>query len=359
MTKSFGWLAHRRFSDFVWLRERLLETYPGVLVPPLPDKKFFGRFETEFIEKRKEALERFLNKCTLHPRLRVAEALRFFLEKRDDPDGTRSTFEAEKVKYERVLPRVDPQLYTNPRVVEGDVMIVLMPIVNYLVAMQDYLQGLERMTASLEQRRREEADELQRMGQTFGSLFACADDGAYCWRKNCQDCETVGKQMQSLGRRSARVSTVVDDCGANIYNAVWRSVLDELDIVVSLREQIDMRVILDAEYRLAVSQLKQLRVKRAQVLASGGGGKGKNSTAAKLEQAVLSEEATCKSLKFRLDYVTTALLVELDTFHNSKPQKFSVMLNHYATQSAFAAEQLHQAWADVLKANEAIAAENQ
>ena len=84
----------------------------------------------------------------------------------------------------------------------------------------------------------------------------------------------VGKQMQSLGRRSARVSTVVDDCGANIYNAVWRSVLDELDIVrnhrlfvlcrltscsclkvVSLREQIDMRVILDAEYRLAVSQV--------------------------------------------------------------------------------------------------------
>ena len=37
--------------------------------------------------------------------------------------------------------------------------------------MQDYLQGLERMTASLEQRRREEADELQRMGQTFGYVF--------------------------------------------------------------------------------------------------------------------------------------------------------------------------------------------
>ena len=37
--------------------------------------------------------------------------------------------------------------------------------------MQDYLQGLERMTASLEQRRREEADELQRMGQTFGYVI--------------------------------------------------------------------------------------------------------------------------------------------------------------------------------------------
>ena len=58
--------------------------------------------------------------------------------------------------------------------------------------------------------------------------------------------------MQALGDRSARVSQVVVDHGVNIYTAVWRSVRDECDVVLSLREQLEQRVALDAEYRCAV-----------------------------------------------------------------------------------------------------------
>lgn len=32
----------RRYSDFVWLRDRLFEKYKGVFIPPVPEKSTVG-----------------------------------------------------------------------------------------------------------------------------------------------------------------------------------------------------------------------------------------------------------------------------------------------------------------------------
>lgn len=34
----------RRYSDFVWLRDRLFEKYKGIFIPPLPEKSAVGKF---------------------------------------------------------------------------------------------------------------------------------------------------------------------------------------------------------------------------------------------------------------------------------------------------------------------------
>jgi len=33
----------RRYSDFVWLRDRLFEKYKGIFIPPLPEKSAVGK----------------------------------------------------------------------------------------------------------------------------------------------------------------------------------------------------------------------------------------------------------------------------------------------------------------------------
>ena len=48
--------------------------------------------------------------------------------------------------------------------------------------------------------------------------------------------------------------------------------------------------------------------------------------------------------------VQRALFRALAEFHERKAATFGVLLNHYATQSAFAAEQLNKEWESVLKA---------
>ena len=58
----------RRFSDFEWLIEKLKENenYKGLIIPPLPEKKYFGNLSGEFIEKRRDELETFLRVIATH-----------------------------------------------------------------------------------------------------------------------------------------------------------------------------------------------------------------------------------------------------------------------------------------------------
>lgn len=34
----------RRYSDFVWLHDRLFEKYKGIFIPPLPEKNAVGKY---------------------------------------------------------------------------------------------------------------------------------------------------------------------------------------------------------------------------------------------------------------------------------------------------------------------------
>lgn len=83
----------RRFSDFRGLRDKLAEKHlhSGRIVPPAPEKDAVGTAKVkmskeddvgqdDFIEKRRMALERYLNRTAAHPVLRADPDFREFLE---------------------------------------------------------------------------------------------------------------------------------------------------------------------------------------------------------------------------------------------------------------------------------------
>jgi sorting nexin-1/2 len=70
----------RRYRDFLWLYNTLHNNNPGVVVPPPPEKQAVGRFDTSFVESRRAALERMLNKTAAHPILQHDGDLKLFLE---------------------------------------------------------------------------------------------------------------------------------------------------------------------------------------------------------------------------------------------------------------------------------------
>lgn len=67
----------RRYSEFELLRNYLVANFPSLIVPPLPEKRIniaalriaADKFDPDFIEKRKAALEKFLLRCAAHPQL--------------------------------------------------------------------------------------------------------------------------------------------------------------------------------------------------------------------------------------------------------------------------------------------------
>jgi len=72
--------VNRRYRDFLWLYNTLHANNPGVVVPPPPEKQAMGRFEQNFVESRRAALEKMLNKTAAHPTLQHDADLKLFLE---------------------------------------------------------------------------------------------------------------------------------------------------------------------------------------------------------------------------------------------------------------------------------------
>ncbi|XP_070784177.1 sorting nexin-7 isoform X2 [Enoplosus armatus] len=75
--------VRRRYQDFLWLRSRLEESHPTLIVHPLPEKfvmkGMVERFNEDFIETRRRALHRFLNKISEHPILSCSQHFKVFL----------------------------------------------------------------------------------------------------------------------------------------------------------------------------------------------------------------------------------------------------------------------------------------
>lgn len=55
----------RRYNDFDWLHMRLSQRFPQVMIPPLPEKQYSGRFQKDFVETRRLGLQTFLVKIKI------------------------------------------------------------------------------------------------------------------------------------------------------------------------------------------------------------------------------------------------------------------------------------------------------
>ncbi|KAL4572507.1 hypothetical protein LXL04_019286 [Taraxacum kok-saghyz] len=75
--------VRRRFKDVVTLSDRLMEGYRGFFIPPRPDKSVVESQvmqKHEFVEQRRNALEKYLQKLAEHPVIRQSDELRVFLQ---------------------------------------------------------------------------------------------------------------------------------------------------------------------------------------------------------------------------------------------------------------------------------------
>ncbi|KAF3819600.1 hypothetical protein GH733_015109 [Mirounga leonina] len=75
--------VRRRYQDFLWLKGKLEEAHPTLIIPPLPEKfivkGMVERFNDDFIETRRKALQKFLNRIADHPTLTFNEDFKVFL----------------------------------------------------------------------------------------------------------------------------------------------------------------------------------------------------------------------------------------------------------------------------------------
>ncbi|XP_051867636.1 sorting nexin-7 [Pristis pectinata] len=79
--------VRRRYQDFFWLKGQLEQAHSTLILPPLPEKfairGMVERFNEDFIETRRKALHKFLNRIADHPTLSFNEDFKIFLTVQD------------------------------------------------------------------------------------------------------------------------------------------------------------------------------------------------------------------------------------------------------------------------------------
>ncbi|GCB70112.1 sorting nexin-18-like [Scyliorhinus torazame] len=88
--------VNRRYKHFDWLYGRLVEKFPVISVPHIPEKQATGRFEEDFISKRKKGLILWMNHMTSHPVLARCDAFQHFLTCSDEKAWKQGKRKAEK-----------------------------------------------------------------------------------------------------------------------------------------------------------------------------------------------------------------------------------------------------------------------
>ncbi|XP_031685437.1 sorting nexin-18 [Oncorhynchus kisutch] len=71
--------VNRRYKHFDWLYARLVEKFPVISVPHIPEKQATGRFEEDFISKRRKGLIWWMSHMTSHPVLSKCDVFQHFL----------------------------------------------------------------------------------------------------------------------------------------------------------------------------------------------------------------------------------------------------------------------------------------
>lgn len=83
VSSAAGAVEHvfRRYNDFAWLRGVLVKAFPGIFIPPLPEKKVLGSKDSTFVESRRLDLQRWLSRIVSRDFLAEHEAVSLFLHR--------------------------------------------------------------------------------------------------------------------------------------------------------------------------------------------------------------------------------------------------------------------------------------
>ncbi|TFK79220.1 Vps5-domain-containing protein, partial [Polyporus arcularius HHB13444] len=170
MYKKSTFSVLRRYSDFLWLYETLSMNNPGVVVPPVPDKNPFGRFDEEFVQQRRLALEKCIQKIASHPVLQKDTDLKLFLES-DTFSLDIKHRKAEMAQEKGGLMAALGQTIAGPRFYETDEWFDRQK--GYLDSLETQLRGLVKAIEAVAKQRSEIAAAAGEFAQAITDLAAC------------------------------------------------------------------------------------------------------------------------------------------------------------------------------------------
>ncbi|XP_010943818.1 sorting nexin 1 isoform X1 [Elaeis guineensis] len=325
----------RRYSDFVWLHDRLAEKYRGIFIPPLPEKsaveKF--RFSAEFIEMRRQALDIFINRIASHPQLKQSEDLRTFLQEDEE------TMERARSQETGIFKKKPADLIQIFKDVQSKVSDVVLgkekpveesnpeyeKLKHYIFELEDHLAEAQRQAYRLVKRHRELGQSLSDFGKAIKLLGACEGD-------------SLGKVFADLGSKSELLSIKLQKEAHNLLMNFEEPLKDYVRAVQSIKAtMVDRANAFRQQCELAeTTKLKEINLDKLMLMRS------EKAMEAEIEYKELkaeSEEATR-----RFETIVKLMSEEMVRFQEQKTADLGLAFHEFAKGQAKLANEIADAW---------------
>lgn len=310
----------RRFSDFVWLHEKLTKSYPECAIPPIPEKEFnpMSKFADEFLDYRARELERFLKRVSAHPKLSVASCVGSFFNadveefrqlQQEEPKATVATqvFSFFSTKFNAAASASLPDVFGNA--VEVDVWFESKR--EYVEALSTQLTELAAASNDLVARHAQMKQSYSAMATALSSLSKTEMDSDKIIADSFERVSTVNLELQLLEGElsySARVH--------------WAERLQDYQRVVeSIKDMLNRRLESLAAYQAASKSLNSK--KEALVKATG-------SKIPQLEAEVSKAEEKEADAKEVFDLRSASCKQELEAFERTKSNEMKLLIQRLA-----------------------------
>ncbi|KAH8039663.1 hypothetical protein HPB51_008256 [Rhipicephalus microplus] len=360
--------VNRRFSDFLGLHEKLVEKHlhMGRIVPPAPEKSVLGMTKIkmskdeqvtseDFVERRRAALERFLQRTAAHPSLRVDPDFREFLELETELPRATNTSSLSGAGMFRLISRMgDSVSKITTKMDEAD------PWFEEKQQQIDNLDiQLKRLHASVEnmvQQRRE-------LSQSTGAFAKSA-----AMLGNCEEHTGLSRALSKLAEVGERVEQLQGRQANHDFYCLAELVKDYLSLVGAIKDVFHQRVKASGCHQPTQVKLCFLFVQvyqtwqhAQQMLARKREAKAKLELAAKSEkipqarQEVLEWEAKVERGQEEFENVSRVIRTEMDRFELNRIADFRNSVVRYFEFLLDTQQQLIKYWETFLPEAKAIA----
>ncbi|XP_011625948.1 sorting nexin 1 isoform X2 [Amborella trichopoda] len=334
----------RRYSDFVWLRDRLAEKFKGIFIPPLPEKsaveKF--RFSAEFIELRRQALDTYVNRVASHPQLQQSEDLRSFLQ---DDEETMERARSQDGGIFKKKPADLMQIFKDVQSKVSDVVLgkekpleeadpEYEKMKRYVFELEDHLAEAQKQAFRLVKRHRELGQALS----DFGKAVKLLGDS---------EGNQLGKAFSDFGSQSEMLSFKLQKEAQDLLMNFEEPLKDYVRAVQSIKATMTDRAnAFRQQCELAeTAKLREINLEKLIVMRS---------------DKVPEVEIECKELKAeseeatrRFEVIVRLMNEELVRFQEQKTIDMGVTFHDFAKGQAQLANDIANAWRSLLPKLEA------
>ncbi|KAI8366083.1 Vps5 C terminal like-domain-containing protein [Radiomyces spectabilis] len=344
--RSSEFVVARRYRDFLWLYNQLVLGNPGVIVPPVPEKHALGRFQDEFVESRRIALERCLSKIVSHPMLYGDPDLKVFLESESfniEKRQKRAEPEAPKVSFMRSFGETLTNAATNPfsKFVEVDDWFASKK--NQLDALENQLKALLKSVEGLVKQRKDLGGAMADLGESMLPLASAELD------KNLSTHLTilgdVQKQMKNLHEQQAQCDILTLEHTIDEY----------IRIIMSIRLAFNARI---KAYQIWQQADSELQKKQALLEKLKSQPKPKAEKVASANQEIIDLKGRVEEYEKEFEDISKLIKSELEHFDKEKVEDFRDSVDQFLSTMVEHQKQVIAVWESYFEQTEGLQLEN-